>query len=162
MEKEATNHMIRPMKATAAVKDLNDIAFRLILIPFFGIVIPLITRMTQNTSLSHWQLKLSFLYTIFIAFVVWQGNRYLLFTLRTYFNWFRKPVRKIIALLLAISFYTLPVSSLLLVGWYHLFARGIVGRQRGGDRQRHVGAGAWFGSWRLLALARPCLRHFRP
>jgi sensor histidine kinase YesM len=70
--------------------------------------------------------KLSFLYTIGIAFVIWQGNRYLLFTLRSYFNWFNKPVRKIIALLLAVSFYTIPVSALLLTGWYHVFAQGKV------------------------------------
>jgi len=108
---------------------LNDIAFRLILIPFFGIVIPLVTRMMAGTNLGHWQFKLSFLYTIFIAGVIWQGNRYLLFTLRAYFNWFRKPVQKIIALLLAISFYTLPVSAALLTGWYYIFSDGRVNRQ---------------------------------
>jgi two-component system, LytTR family, sensor kinase len=124
MDKEAMNHMIQPTKPLT--KQVNDLAFRVILIPFFGIVIPLITGMTRNVSLTHWQFKLSFLYTILIAFVVWQGNRYLLFTLRTYFNWFRKPVRKIVALLLATSFYTLPVSALMLVGWYHFFAHGKV------------------------------------
>jgi LytS/YehU family sensor histidine kinase len=59
-----------------------------------------------------------------IAFLVWQGNRYLLFSLRSYFNWFNKPVRKIIALLLAVSFYTIPISSLLLIGWYYIFMHG--------------------------------------
>ena len=73
-----------------------------------------------------WEGKASFLYTIGIAFVIWQGNRYLLFTLRSYFDWFNKPIRKIIALLLAVSFYTIPVSALLLTGWYHVFAKGIV------------------------------------
>jgi len=108
---------------------LNDIAFRLILIPFFGIVIPLVTGMLDNTKLGHWEFKLSFLYTIVIAGVIWQGNRYLLFTLRAYFNWFRKPVQKIIALLLAISFYTLPVSAAMLTGWYYLFSNGRVNWQ---------------------------------
>ncbi|HET7896962.1 MAG TPA: histidine kinase, partial [Flavisolibacter sp.] len=70
--------------------------------------------------------KLAYGYTILVAFVVWQGNRYLLFTLRSYFNWFNKPVKKIVALLLAISFFTIPVSVLLLVGWYNLFAAGVV------------------------------------
>jgi LytS/YehU family sensor histidine kinase len=61
-----------------------------------------------------------------MAFLVWQGNRYLLFTLRAYFNWFNRPVKKIIALLLAISFYTIPLSVCLLSGWYHLFANGMI------------------------------------
>lgn len=117
-------HIIRP--TNPLVNQVNDLAFRLILIPFFGIVIPLITGMIKDATLTHWQFKLSFLYTILIAFVVWQGNRYLLFSMRAYFNWFRKPVRKIIALLLAISFYTLPVSAFMLVGWYHFFAHGKV------------------------------------
>src|SRR5688500_18142351 len=92
---------------------LNDIGFRLILIPFFGIAIPLLTGMINHSLFTNWEIKFSYLYTIMIAFVIWHGNRYLLFTLRSYFNWFNKPVRKIIALLLAISFYTIPVSALL-------------------------------------------------
>jgi sensor histidine kinase YesM len=114
-----------PTKQTAKEK-LNDIGFRVILIPFFGIVIPTITGMIKNNASGLWQLKLGYLYTIAIAFVIWEGNRYLLFTLRSYFDWFNKPVRKIIALLFVIPFYTVPISVLLLVGWYHFFAKGIV------------------------------------
>lgn len=54
------------------------------------------------------------------------GNRYLLFTLQSYFNWFNHPMRKIGALLLVIPFYTIPISVLLLTGWYHLFLDGLV------------------------------------
>jgi LytS/YehU family sensor histidine kinase len=70
--------------------------------------------------------KLAYVYTIGIAFVIWQGNRYLLFSLRSYFDWFNRPVRKIIALLLAISFFTIPVCVVLLIGWYQLFNGGRV------------------------------------
>lgn len=113
------------MKPTM-INHVNDIGFRLVLIPFFGIAIPLITGMVNSQNFSNWEVKLSFLYTIFISFIIWQGNRYLLFTLRSYFNWFNKPVRKVAALLLAIPFYTIPVSALLLIGWYHIFADGVV------------------------------------
>lgn len=82
--------------------------------------------MINYQALSLWQIKLSFLYTIGIAFIIWEGNRYLLFTLRSYFDWFNKPVRKIVALVLAVSFYTIPISALLLVIWYKLFNAGIV------------------------------------
>ncbi len=105
---------------------LNDIGFRLILIPFFGIVIPLVTGMVDHDSFSDWQIKSSYLYTILLAFLIWQGNRYLLFTLRSYFNWYNKPVKKLTALLMAVSFYTIPLSMLMLTGWYHIFENGIV------------------------------------
>ena len=109
-----------------ATERINDIGFRLILIPFFGIAIPILTRMIDPHSFSHWMFKLAYLYTIGIAFVIWQGNRYLLFSLRAYFDWFNRPVRKIVALLLAVSFFTIPVCVILLTGWYHLFAAGRV------------------------------------
>ena len=43
--------------------------------------------------------------------------------MRSYFDWYKKPARKIIVLLFAITFYTLPVSTLLLAGWYHIFIK---------------------------------------
>jgi sensor histidine kinase YesM len=107
-------------------EQLNDIGFRLILIPTFGIAIPLVTGMVDHSAFSSWQVKFSYLYTIGIAFVVWEGNRYLLFTLRSYFDWLNKPLRKIFALLLAVSFYTIPISALLLTAWYHIFSNGVV------------------------------------
>lgn len=105
---------------------MNDTGFRVILIPACGVVIPLVTGMIDQHTVSTWPIKLSFLYTIGISFIVWEGNRYLLFTLRSYFDWFNKPVRKIAALVLAISFYTIPISALLLVIWYKLFNAGVV------------------------------------
>lgn len=102
---------------------VNDIGFRLILTPFFGIAIPLITGMINGQNFSNWQVKLSFLYTIMIAFVIWQGNRYLHFSLRSYFDWINKPIQKIAVLILSVTFYTVPVSVLLLVGWYKIFSR---------------------------------------
>jgi sensor histidine kinase YesM len=126
VEKKPISHIIFPTKQAASLEKLNDIGFRLILIPFFGIAIPLITKINDEVILTHWLTKFSYAYTILIAFVIWQGNRYLLFTLRTYFDWFNRPVKKIMSLLLAISFYTIPISALLLTGWYYIFAQGKV------------------------------------
>lgn len=126
MENRETNHTDEAMKRVTDSIRLNDIGFRLILIPFFGILLPLVTGLVDHSRYSLWQVKLSYLYTIGISFVIWHGNRFLLFTLRSYFDWFNKPLRKIAALILAISFYTIPVSVLMLVGWYHLFAQGNV------------------------------------
>jgi sensor histidine kinase YesM len=118
-----TNSSISPIKQAVHKERINDIGFRVILIPFFGIAIPLITGMINGQNFSNWQIKLSFLYTIFIAFIIWEGNRYLLFSMRSYFDWYKKPARKIIVLLFGITFYTLPVSTLLLAGWYHIFIK---------------------------------------
>ena len=121
-----TKQTISPTKPFSVKSQLNDIGFRVIMIPIFGIAIPLLTGLVNIHDFNNWQIKLSFLYTIFIAFVIWEGNRYLLFTLRSYFNWFEKPVKKMFALLLSIPFYTMPVSILLLIGWYKIFAKGVV------------------------------------
>lgn len=126
LEKQAINNNNEPIKKLPPGDRLNDIGFRVILIPVFGIIIPLVTGMVNHAALSLWKFKFSFLFTIGIAFIIWEGNRYLLFTLRSYFDWFNKPVRKIAALVLAISFYTIPVSALLLVIWYKLFNAGVV------------------------------------
>jgi len=119
---------LRTKREKMATERINDIGFRLILIPSFGIAIPLVTKMIDPHDFSHWIFKLAYAYTIGIALVVWEGNRYLLFSLRSYFDWFNKPVRKIIALLLAVSFFTIPASVILLTGWYHLFNNGHVNR----------------------------------
>lgn len=123
------NGVTKPNTAATKVpvaSQVNDIGFRLILIPFFGIAIPLITGMVDHHSFSNWYIKLSYAYTIGLAFLIWEGNRYLLFTLRSYFNWFNKPIRKLVVLIFSVSFYTIPISVLLLVGWYQIFKAGTV------------------------------------
>jgi sensor histidine kinase YesM len=123
------NGVTKPNTAATKVpvaNQVNDIGFRLILIPFFGIAIPLITGMVDHNTFSNWQIKLSYAYTIGLAFLIWEGNRYLLFTLRSYFNWFNKPIRKLVVLIFSVSFYTIPISILLLMGWYQIFKAGII------------------------------------
>lgn len=129
MEKRQTNISVLPTKPVHHQLKINDIGFRLVLAPVFGIVIPLISGMINVNNLTHWQVKFSFLYTILIAFIIWEGNRYLHFSLRSYFNWYNKPIRKIAVVLIAISFYTVPVSVLLLLGWYSVFEQGRPNRQ---------------------------------
>lgn len=126
MENRETNHIEQPTNKNSESIKLNDIGFRLTLIPFFGIALPIITGILDHSTHTLWEIKFSYLYTIGMAFIIWHGNRFLLFTLRSYFDWFEKPIRKIAALILAISFYTIPVSILMLVGWYHLFAKGAI------------------------------------
>lgn len=119
-----TKESFSPIKLFGRRDTINDIGIRVLMIPFFGISIPLITRMVPHAQLTNWQIKFSYLYTILIAFLIYEGSRFLLFTLRSYFDWFNKPARKILALVFAISFYCVPVSVLMLVGWYNIFMDG--------------------------------------
>lgn len=121
MEKRQINPGLMAINNEEKSPRINDIGFRLILAPMFGIVIPLATGMININNLSNLGIKLSFLYTILIAVIIWEGNRYLHFSLRSYFDWYNKPLRKIIVVLVSISFYTIPVAVLLLTGWYKLF-----------------------------------------
>lgn len=105
---------------------INDIGIRVVLVPLFGIAIPLITQMVPHEQFTNWQIKLSYLYTISIAFVIYEGVRFLQFTLRSYFDWLNKPFRKILAFIITIPFYVVPVSVLMLVGWYKIFLNGVV------------------------------------
>src|SRR5437868_9359145 len=81
MEKEGMN-MLNQGTGGKTPHKINDVGFRVILIPFFGIAIPLVTRMINGHNLTNWEIKLSFLYTILIALIIWEGNRFLLFSLR--------------------------------------------------------------------------------
>jgi len=105
---------------------INDIGIRVVLVPLFGIAIPLITHMVPHDQFANWQIKLSYLYTISISFIIYEGVRFLQFTLRTYFDWLNKPIRKILAFIITIPFYVVPVTVLMLVGWYKLFMNGVV------------------------------------
>ncbi len=105
---------------------VNDIGFRLVLVPFFGILIPLVNKPGGPCILPSLenQIELSLHY----RFIIGDMGRQPLssFTLRTYFNWFNQPMRKVIVLVLAASFFTIPVSVLLLITWYQLFQEGKV------------------------------------
>jgi sensor histidine kinase YesM len=98
--------------------ELNDRTIRIIFIPFFGVVIPNITGMINNSMYTGWQLTASYLYFTFIAFAIWHGNRYLLFRLRGRFSWLSQPMYKVLGLIISNIFYTIPISVGLMTMWY--------------------------------------------
>ncbi len=98
--------------------DLNDRWIRLIFIPFFGLLIPNVTGMIDNTVYAWWQLLLAYAYFTFVSFAIWQGNRYLLFRLRPRFSWLNQPIHKVVALVISNIFYTIPITIGLVVLWY--------------------------------------------
>lgn len=93
---------------------------RLVGIPFFGIAIPNLTGLFGPLN---WQDSLywfGYIYFIMLAFLIWQGNRYLMFRTRQRFTWFDKPVEKLVLLFMNNIFYTTPLTISWLCMWYNL------------------------------------------
>ncbi len=101
---------------------LNDTTIRLIGIPFFGLVIPNISGLIRLELYSFAEIVLGHLYFIFIAFCIWQGNRFLLFKLRRVYSWLNNPFQKIISLFMANLLYTVPLTIGLCWLWYTYLA----------------------------------------
>lgn len=98
--------------------ELNDNKFRMIGIPFFGILIPNATGLFGNLTFSDLAYWLGYIHFILLAYLIWQGNRYLLFRTRKRFTWFDKPMEKLILLMVNNIFYTAPITVAWLCLWY--------------------------------------------
>jgi len=97
---------------------LKDDMVRAIGIPLFGLSIPTLTGLFGHFTFRDPQMWLGYVYFVFLAFVIWQGNRYLFFSQRGYYSWFAKPYMKAFLLVFANIYYTAPVTVLMLVFWY--------------------------------------------
>lgn len=97
---------------------LDDNTFRRIGIPFFGILIPNATGLFGTLSPSSIIYWMGYIYFILLAYLIWQGNRYLLFRTRKRFTWFDKPMEKLILLIINNVFYTAPLTIAWLCTWY--------------------------------------------
>lgn len=105
---------------------IDDRLVRLLGIPGFGIFIPNFTGLFGGLGFSDAEYWLGYVYFIFIAWCIWQGNRWLLFKQRENMNWFSNPVRKLMLLVAANVFYTAPVTVLMIYGWYFFSSVGLV------------------------------------
>lgn len=99
---------------------LNDNTIRVIGIPFFGIAIPNLTGLFGSLSFRDATYWLGYLYFILLAFLIWQGNRYLLFRTRKRFTWFDKPIEKLVLLFMNNIFYTTPLTIAWICLWYNV------------------------------------------
>lgn len=106
------------LKPEGTLTYLKDDWVRAIGIPGFGLSIPSLTGLFGDFTWRDPQTWLGYVYFIFLAFVIWQGNRYMLFSQRSYYSWFSKPWMKIFLMVFANVYYTVPVTVLMLVFWY--------------------------------------------
>ncbi|HNP18322.1 MAG TPA: histidine kinase [Fulvivirga sp.] len=99
---------------------INDRLVRIIGVQFFGIVIPNATGLVSNTDQSALFIVGAYAYFMLISFLIWQGNRYILFKLEEQYNWFINPAQKVVLILGANVFYTAPLVVVMLLFWYHI------------------------------------------
>jgi len=86
--------------------ELDDRGIRLLCIPLFGIAIPLVTGHFGPIGPDAHAFWFGFLWFIAVAVAIWHGNRYF------------HPARRILYMLAAIVFYTVPCSAGMLWAWY--------------------------------------------
>lgn len=97
---------------------INDRLVMIIGVQFFGFIIPNATGLISNADRSIIYLFGAYAYFIIISFLIWQGNRSLLFQLDKKYNWFIHPIQKIVLLLGANILYTGTLVVVMLYGWY--------------------------------------------
>ncbi len=85
----------------------------------FGLSIPLLSGLygavTPRQGL-YWVGTAGF---IVLAAAIWLGNRWLLFKQREHLDWFNRPLRKLMMLVVANVLYTAPVTVLGLLTWFY-------------------------------------------
>ncbi len=98
--------------------ELRDGGIRSLCIPLFGIAIPLVSGLFGPVGPGMPAFWLGFLWFIAVASAIWHGNRYFYLRQRQSNDWFQHPVRRIVYMLAAIIFYTVPCSVGMLWAWF--------------------------------------------
>jgi hypothetical protein len=93
---------------------------RAIGIPAFGLAIPQVTGLYGPIGPSDPRFWMGTAIFVGLSALIWHGNRWLLFQQRRRWTWLDHPVKKLLALLAAIAFYTAPITVAALVAWYRL------------------------------------------
>lgn len=97
---------------------LKDNAIKFFGIPLLGIAIPNITGLITNNHYSPVELIACYAYFIFLSFLIWQGNVWLMNYMRRKFSWRYNQYYKVISILFSTSFvYSSVLSVLLLTVW---------------------------------------------
>ncbi|HNR05944.1 MAG TPA: histidine kinase [Saprospiraceae bacterium] len=109
--------MSNKWKSSDARLILDDTVVRLIGVPFFGLVIPSATGLIDRAALPVHLILIYYLWFVFTAWMVWEGNRYLLFRYHTTILQSQSLLQKYLTMIGLNLFYTIPAALLLLFGW---------------------------------------------
>jgi Histidine kinase len=97
--------------------DVHDFWLRLLLSPVLGAALTNLSGLIDNSRHSLLSLVGSYLWFALVAFLIWEGNRWLYFRLPRREDWLLRPWHRLRVLLAIIVLYTIPVSAVLLWIW---------------------------------------------
>ena len=97
---------------------IHDLPARLIGIPLLALLIPNLTGMLDYQTTAWPVVVASYGWFVLLSATIWQGNRFLLFTLRARYDWLNQPLEKLLWLVGANVLYTAPLTLLTLGAWY--------------------------------------------
>ena len=84
----------------------------------FGLAIPWVTGLFGPLGPRDGVFWAGFFGFIALAASIWAGNRWLLLKQREHFDWFQRPLRKLLMLVVANVLYTAPITVLGLLAWW--------------------------------------------
>src|SRR5262245_36092858 len=99
---------------------LDDRLVRAIGIPAFGIAIPHLSGLFGPHGPRDGIYWIGLAWFIALSSLIWHSNRWLLFKQREHTGWFDHPVRKVVTLVAATVFGTIPVTIAMLFAWYRM------------------------------------------
>jgi sensor histidine kinase YesM len=108
------------MLGMATQPAIDDRLIRWIGIPLFGLAIPQLTDAFAGHGPREPVYYLGAAWFLALSWLIWHGNRWLLFEQRKHANWFGEPLRKILLLLAGVVFGTVPVTVAMFVAWYRV------------------------------------------
>jgi sensor histidine kinase YesM len=100
------------------VHHIKDRAVKTICIPLLGVFIPNITGLINNGAYNSTGIVVSYLYFIFVALIIWEGNVKLMYRIKEKIVWqYTKYPRIILSVFFANIFYSGILSGAMLYGW---------------------------------------------
>lgn len=100
----------------------NEWVFRLFATPFFAFFVPYITPLINLENETPGSFIKNFVYFILIVHILWTGNRWIVFNLRKYSNWIRRPIIKSVTILSIHLVFSFVIAFLLHYLWNKFIA----------------------------------------
>ncbi|HET7537736.1 MAG TPA: histidine kinase [Candidatus Didemnitutus sp.] len=102
---------------------LRDAAIRTVGIPLFGLAIPRLTGALGDLTARQPLYWVGTGWFLLLSFVLWMGNRAILYWLRERDDWLDRPFRKVTLLLGTTVAYSSAIAFLAMLSWYSIDAR---------------------------------------
>ncbi|MEO8109248.1 MAG: sensor histidine kinase [Ginsengibacter sp.] len=99
---------------------IKDKIFRLVFIPFLGIVIPFLSGVITYSLYSIFELIIIHLYFILLSFCIWAGSSWIHKKIRFIFKNFKNPIIKVFSVSLISGLFGATISGIFAIAWYKM------------------------------------------